>query len=97
MSKDELHAIAESTTPSNVQIPQTWPGLIVWATGRFGIGIVFLILLIWVYQDFQLANRAMVDVVRANTSAIEALVTKTEETSKNVERLENEIRRYPPK
>jgi Na+-transporting methylmalonyl-CoA/oxaloacetate decarboxylase gamma subunit len=96
MSKDELHTIAESSTPAHVSIPQTWPGLIVWAVARFGIGIVFLVLLIWVYQDLQLANRAMVDVVRANTAAIEALVRKTEETSKSVERLESEVRRVDP-
>jgi Na+-transporting methylmalonyl-CoA/oxaloacetate decarboxylase gamma subunit len=95
MSKEELHTIAESSTPANVTIPQTWPGLIVWAIARFGIGVVFLVLLIWVYQDLQLANRAMVDVVRANTTAIEALVRKTDETSKSVERLESEVRRTP--
>jgi Na+-transporting methylmalonyl-CoA/oxaloacetate decarboxylase gamma subunit len=95
MSKEELHSIAERTTPAEVTIPQSWPGLITWMIGRFGIGVVFLLLLIWVYQDLQLANRAMVDVVRANTSAIEALVRKTDETSKTVERLETEVRRYP--
>jgi len=39
MSKDTLHQIAETDTPQNVSVPNSWQALMVWAIGRFG-GIV---------------------------------------------------------
>lgn len=40
MSTEQLHEMAENDTPSNVNVPQDWRALMVWAVGRFGVGIV---------------------------------------------------------
>lgn len=40
MSTDRLHSLASSDTPSAVTVPREWPGLLVWAVGRFGVGIL---------------------------------------------------------
>jgi len=40
MSSDTLHKLAEQDTPSSVEVPKDWRALIVWAVGRFGLGIV---------------------------------------------------------
>ena len=40
MSTDTLHAIANNDTPQTVNVPRDINGLIVWAIGRFGGGIL---------------------------------------------------------
>lgn len=73
MSRDELHQRANESTPASVVVPNTWAGLIVWAVGKWGVGAIFGLMLVWVYQDLQNANKAMVEVVRANTKAMEGM------------------------
>lgn len=38
---DRLREIAQRDTPQAVDVPSTWAGLIVWASARFGVGIIF--------------------------------------------------------
>lgn len=40
MRTARLHSLASSDTPSAVSIPREWPGLLVWAVGRFGVGVL---------------------------------------------------------
>lgn len=40
MSTDTLHQIAQNDTPAAVHVPKDLNGLIVWAIGRFGGGIL---------------------------------------------------------
>lgn len=93
MSKDELHEIAHHDTPDEVSVPNTWPALAVWAVGRFGIGIVFLAMLVLVYKDLRDSSNVMVEVVRANSTAIEALAHRTEQTNQKVDRIEAALTR----
>ena len=55
MSIDPLHQIANDDTPSAVNVPRTISGLIIWAVGRFGSGIVMALACAWalskVYED----------------------------------------------
>lgn len=43
VSAPKIAALANCDTPSAVEVPSTWAGLIVWAAGRFGVGIVFAV------------------------------------------------------
>ena len=95
MSKDQLHALANDDAPEAIQVPNTWPALIVWAVGRFGVGVIFAFMLAYVYQDLQHANRAMVEVVRANAQAIQSLASETGETNRKIETIERHISRNP--
>jgi len=95
MSRDQLHSIASQDAPDNVEVPNTWPGIVVWAVGKFGTGIIFAFMLIYVYQDLQAANKAMVDVVRANTQAIQSLANQTGETNRKIENIERYVSRNP--
>jgi hypothetical protein len=36
----QIARIANADTPSNVEVPDTWNGIIIWAVGRFGSGII---------------------------------------------------------
>lgn len=55
MSTEILHEIAQNDTPAAVEVPHTLNGLIVWAIGRFGGGILLAAACAWalmkVYDD----------------------------------------------
>jgi hypothetical protein len=93
MSKDEIHAAAESTTPPDVNIPYTWGGLIVWALAKWGIGVVFLALLVPVYQDLKTSNSQLAAISTNNVRVLEALASKIEASNVTVQRLADDIRR----
>ncbi|MBE2178880.1 MAG: hypothetical protein IAE97_00205 [Chthoniobacterales bacterium] len=43
MSKDDIHQVAQRDTPPEIVVPNTWPALAVWATGKFGVGFLMAI------------------------------------------------------
>jgi hypothetical protein len=93
MSKAEIHAIAESLTPPDVSVPQTWGGLIVWALGKWGIGVVFLALLVPVYQDLKTSNSQLATISTNNVRVLEALANKIEANNSALQRMDDAIRR----
>jgi hypothetical protein len=36
----QIARIANADTPPNIQVPDTWSGIVIWAVGRFGSGII---------------------------------------------------------
>jgi hypothetical protein len=98
MSKEELHEFAESTTPAEINVPKTWAGLAVWALGKWGIGVVFLALLVPVYQDLKISNSRFYEIIRQNAEistqnvrVMEALATKIEASNTAIQRLNDAI------
>jgi len=85
--------MAAATTPENVEIPKTYTGLIVWAIGKWGIGIVFAAFLIPVYQDLKASNQRLADISQANVQVLTALATKIDATNLQVQRMDDSIRR----
>lgn len=90
---ERLHQIANADTPSAVEVPKGWNGLIMWAVGRFGGGILLAIACGWalsrVYDDHAkqtdrlmqiLENRAVVD--SSMTSALLGLRSALDEVAK---------------
>jgi len=93
MSREDLHAVAEQTTPASVTVPSTWGGLIVWAVGKWGAGAVFLVLLVPVYQDLKASNNRLADISNKNVQVLEALANKIEASNQAVTRLDDALRR----
>jgi hypothetical protein len=93
MSKEEILAVAESHTPPDVTVPHTWGGLIVWALGKWGIGVVFLALLVPVYQDLKTSNQQLAAISTSNVRVLEALAAKIEQGNHSMQRLDDAIRR----
>lgn len=93
MSFDEIHKVAEHSTPPDVNVPQTWGGLIVWALGKWGIGVVFLGLLVPVYQDLKSSNAQLATISTNNVRVLEALASKIENSNTAITRLDDAIRR----
>lgn len=92
MSRDELHEIANKTTPSDVEVPNTYIGLIVWAVSKFGIGIIFAAMLVPVYLDNKEANGAILEMTRANINALHALANEVRGISDRIDANENRYR-----
>lgn len=70
---ERLHSIAEHDTPSAVAVPNNVSGLIIWAAGRFGSGILLAIACGWaltrVYDDQKaLQERMMILLEQRSTS-----------------------------
>ena len=93
MSKDELNKIANDTTPTGVSVPSTWGGLIVWAAGKWGVGIIFLVMLIPVYNDLKESNKAIAELSRANVQVLTALAQKIDDSNARITRLDDAMRR----
>lgn len=55
MSTETLYTLAEADTPESVEVPRDMTGLLFWAIGRFGSGILLAIACGWaltrVYED----------------------------------------------
>lgn len=101
MSKDELHDIANRDAPLEVQIPNTWQGLMVWALARFGVGIlvaaVFGYATMIVYVDMRADRAELFSAYQQTTKVIEEVSAgmrdNTEAVRKNTEAIEEAHRR----
>lgn len=85
-----LSEFANQDTPTKVYVPQTYPGLIVWAFGRFGIGLLGFFFAYFIYTDMRrdtdrvfsmIENQARVNAETA--AAIHALRQRIEENIYN--------------
>ena len=89
MSRNELHELAQSTTPPDVQVPNSLAGLAMWAAGRFGIGViiagVFGWALVQVYVDLQKLNDRVLTAFEMSSRAAAETASAIRELSKAVE------------
>jgi hypothetical protein len=92
MSKEELHEIAVSSTPEHVNIPHTWGALMVWAVGKWGVGVVFAMMLVPVYTDLKSSNQQLAEISKANVAILTQLATKIEASNERTARVEESIR-----
>jgi hypothetical protein len=92
MSKEELHEIAVASTPEHVNIPQTWGALIVWAVGKWGVGVVFAAMLVPVYADLKASNQQVAEISKANIVILTQLSAQIETSTERTSRVEEAIR-----
>jgi hypothetical protein len=93
MSKDDLHTFASDSTPQSVEIPKTYAGLLVWAVGKWGIGILFAVFLVPVYQDLKASNQRVADVIQSTVQVLTSLSEKVEKGNQDIHRLDDAVRR----
>lgn len=93
MDLQDLHQVAESSTPQSVSIPQTWGGLIAYAIAKWGAGAVFLGLLVPVYMDLKSSNQQFVDISKANVTALLAIAKQVEDNGDKVDLLTRAVER----
>lgn len=93
MSKKELHDFAAETTPQNVDIPKTYAGLFIWAAGKWGMGIIFAVFIVPVYQDLKESNRRVAEVIQSTVQVLTTLAAKVEDSNQRIQRLDDAMRR----
>jgi hypothetical protein len=80
MSKDDLHNVASADSPRDVEIPNTWQGLIVWAVARFGVGMVVAGVFGYatkeIYSDMRADRLQLLDAYQDNTRVIQEFSSK---------------------
>lgn len=96
MSSETLHQIAQNDTPAAVQVPPTLNGLIVWAVGRFGGGILLAAACAWalskVYEDHAKQTDRMMTLLEARAAADSQLATAMLSVKTSMEDLTKEAR-----
>lgn len=96
MSKDVVHSLAEADTPSIVEVPNTWSGLLVWAVGRFGSGILIaaicIVGIVRVYGDMREQNQALILLIKEQTQASSGLQTALNELRNSLTAVANEAK-----
>ncbi|MEN3940678.1 hypothetical protein WJU23_05235 [Prosthecobacter sp. SYSU 5D2] len=80
MSTTQIHNIAKQDTPASVEVPKEWRGLLIWAVGRFGSGILLAAACSWalmrVYDDHAMQTRQLMSILEAR-ARVDAEMTLT--------------------
>ena len=94
MSTDTIHALAQADTPATVDVPQNMTGLLFWAIGRFGSGILLAMACGWalsrVYEDHAKQTEQLMTILETRakldsemTDALVHLTTAIDQVSKD--------------
>jgi hypothetical protein len=100
MSTDTLHSLAQADTPSTVDVPKDMTGLLFWAIGRFGSGILLAMAcgyaLTRVYEDHAKQTQQLMTILETRakldsemTSALVHLTTAIDQVAKDAQRAHN--------
>jgi hypothetical protein len=96
MSQDELHRIANDTTPDVVNVPNTGQGFIVWAIAKFGTGIVVAGVFGWgivhVYTDMRNDRQQLLDAYKDAIQTMQSVATKLDAQTEAID----DLRRVTP-
>jgi len=97
MSKDTVHSLAQADTPAIVDVPNTWSGLVIWAVGRFGSGILIAALcvagIVKVYGDLKEQNQALITLIKEQTAASSGLQSTLSELKTSLLLVVSEVKR----
>lgn len=89
MSIEDIHAAAKADLPEAIEIPKTWPALIIWAIGKWGVGVVGFALVVPVYQDLKSSNERFAKLSEANVQAITTLASQVNRLQESIVRIES--------
>lgn len=99
----QLTRMVNTDTPQGVYVPGQWTGIILWALGRFGIGIVFVYAAWMIYQDNKAltervikSNERWSEVQSATVQTIQSLKTAVDTNSAEIRALGNQYRYQHP-
>jgi len=97
MSKDTVHSLAQADTPAIVDVPNTWSGLLIWAVGRFGSGILIAALcvagIVRVYGDLKEQNQVLITLIKEQTAASSGLQSALYELKTSLSLVVTEVKR----
>lgn len=92
MSRDDFHQAANCDVPRNVAVPNTMSALIIWAAGRWGIGIVFAAATAFVYVDLKEERKTTLDLLEKTHAIIIDSASANRELARAVQALTDEAK-----
>jgi len=72
----------------------SWPALIVWALTKWGIGLVFLALLVPVYQDLKASNERFAKQSEVTVTVLTTMIVNQTEMKRSLEEVHDELTRF---
>lgn len=100
----QFHQHAQEDTPSKVPVPESWPGIIMWALGRHG-PIVLFVFSTWllyndnkenqaqIYKDNRESQAQMMEVAKAQIAVNAQVVAQMVDVKLAIEDLVDEAKR----
>ena len=92
-----MHSLAQADTPAIVDVPNTWSGLLIWAVGRFGSGILIAALcvagIVKVYGDLKEQNQVLITLIKEQTAASSGLQSALYELKTSLSLVATEAKR----
>lgn len=89
MSKEELHKVAQNDSPSYVDLPKSWPGILAWVTVRLGPWAVIALVCGWatsvVYTHQREDQLALLQAYRANITAMDAFTSQLKSMQESID------------
>jgi hypothetical protein len=90
-----LNQVAQHDTPEQVNVPNNWNGLALWAVGRFGGIIIATAMcaagLYQVYQDLQTTNMRMLSMLEARAVSDSKLADALNQLTHAVESMKRAV------
>ncbi|SKA88799.1 hypothetical protein SAMN02745166_01488 [Prosthecobacter debontii] len=91
MSTTQIHNFAQQDTPNAVYVPKSWRGLLIWAVGRFGSGILLAAACSWalmrVYDDHATQTRQLMTILEQRARVDSEMTVTLHRLSQSIDEL----------
>ena len=55
-----MRKLAQSDTPAEIVVPNTWSGIVIWAIGRFGVGVLMAAVFAYGLREVYADNKSLI-------------------------------------
>jgi hypothetical protein len=93
MSKTEILGIAKDDTPDHVEIPPTWAGVGVWLLGKYGVGAIFMGMVLFLYHDLTNVLERYYQMSDRTVRTLESMIGRMDQSAARVEEMRETVRR----
>jgi len=89
----QLHQYAQNKTPADVSVPQTLPGLALWAFGQYGPWALFVVSTWLLYNDTKATQAQLLEVTKSQISINAQVVTQMEGVNTAIKQMVEEAKK----
>jgi hypothetical protein len=93
MTRKVVRQHADEDTPRRVSVPDSWPGIFMWALGRHGPIVLFVVSTWFLYQDNKVNQAQMLEVAKAQIAVNAQVVGQLTELKISIAAMVEEAKR----